>query len=154
MSKTLIAGAAGLQALVGSSLGSTEWKPLEFARIQTFADVTDDHQWIHVDRERIAKESPFGRPLAHGYLTLSLVAGLFFELLELQGFKMVINYGCNKVRFPSPLREGDRYRLTMGIVSATAISEDWVEVVLSAAIEIEGAKKPACAAEVVYRFQV
>lgn len=162
MSKTLIAGAAGLQSLVGSSLGSTEWKPLTFERIQTFADATDDHQWIHVDRDRIAKESPYGRPLAHGYLTLSLVAGQFFELLDLQGFKMIINYGANKVRFPSPLREGDRYRLTMSLVSATPLladpskpdSYEWIEVVLGANIEVDGAKKPACAAEVVYRFQV
>ena len=99
-----IEGAAGLAAYANQPIGSTDWEPMTFERIQAFADATGDHQWIHVDRERIAKESPFGAPIAHGYLTLSLVAGRFFELLELDGFAMVINYGTGKVRFPNPLR--------------------------------------------------
>src|SRR3954471_17348397 len=107
-----ICGSSDLRRLAGQDLAVTAWHALTFERIVAFADATGDHQWIHVDRERISKESPFGAPVAHGYLTLSLVAGLFFEVLSLDGFKLVINYGANKVRFPSPLKEGDRYRLS------------------------------------------
>lgn len=148
---TKIAGAAGLQAVVGQDLGATAWKTMEFSRIQAFAGATDDHQWIHVDRERIAKESPFGAPIAHGYLTLSLVAGGFFEVLELEGFKMIINYGCNKVRFPTPLKEGARFRLSLKMAEVKPAG-DWLEAVFVATVEIDGSSKPACVAECVYRF--
>ncbi len=147
----VIDGAAGLQEWAGKEIGSTEFEAMTFERIVAFADATGDHQWIHVDRERIAKESPFGKPIAHGYLTLSLVAGKFFELLDLQGFKLVINYGCNKVRFPHPLTEGSNWRLSINVGDVTARG-DWWEAIFLAAIEIEGAKKPACVAECVYRF--
>ncbi|MCB9745026.1 MAG: MaoC family dehydratase [Alphaproteobacteria bacterium] len=148
----LINGAQGLLDHSGEALGATEWETMTFERIQAFADATDDHQWIHVDRERIAKESPFGAPIAHGYLTLSLVAGKFFDLLELQGFDMVINYGLEKVRFPNPLKEGQRFRLafTLGNVSE---KRGWYEALFIATIEIEGEAKPACVAEAVYRFK-
>lgn len=150
---TTITSIDDLQPLVGQSLGQSDWQPLDFARIQAFAGATGDHQWIHVDRERIAKESPFGAPIAHGYLTLSMVAGLFFEVLVLEGFAMIINYGCNKVRFPTPLKEGDRFRLALSLQSLTPIPESkWWEMTLTAQIEVEGARKPACVAEVVYRL--
>ena len=108
-----ISGAAGLFEHANAALGATEWQPMTLDRIRAFADATDDHQWIHVDEARIAKESPFGAPIAHGYLTLSLVAGNFFRVLSLEGMKMVINYGTNKVRFPHPLKAGDNYRLAL-----------------------------------------
>ena len=146
-----IRGADGLRAHVGQELGTTPFEPLTFERIRTFADATDDHQWIHVDRERIAKESPFGAPIAHGYLTMSLIAGKFFELLDLQGFKMVINYGANKVRFPNPLKEGMNFRLSMRFAELHDRGE-WLEAVFVATIEIEGEAKPACVAEVLYRY--
>ncbi len=149
--KTRLASVEDLQANVGELLGVSEWKEMPFSRIQAFADVTGDQQWIHVDRERIAAESPFGVPIAHGYFTLSLVAGLFFEVLELEGFKLVINYGCNKVRFPNPLKEDARYRLSLTLQSTRQIKE-WWEIVFAATIEIEGERKPACFAEVVYRL--
>ena len=149
---TLINGADGLRALAGQSLGSTEWQTMAFERIQAFADATDDHQWIHVDVERAKAESPFGGPIAHGYLTLSLVAGKFFELVQLEGFKMVINYGCNKVRFPNPLKEGMRYRLALTLAEVAERGE-WIESTFVATIEIEGQAKPACVAEVLYRYQ-
>ncbi len=149
---TPIAGAAGLQALANQALGSTDWEVMTFERIQAFADATDDHQWIHVDKERIAKESPFGAPIAHGYLTLSLVAGKFFEIVELQGFGMVINYGTAKVRFPNPLKAGDRFRMSMTLGEVAEKKGGWWEAVFHAAIEVEGASKPACAAECIYRF--
>ena len=148
---TTIHGADGLRNLAGKDLGATAWQTMEFARIQAFADATDDHQWIHVDRERIAKESPFGAPIAHGYLTLSLVAGLFFELVQLEGFQMVINYGCNKVRYPNPLKEGMRYRLAMTLAEV-AERKEWLEATFVATIEVEGQSKPACVAECVYRY--
>ncbi len=149
---TVVAGAAGLQSLAGHPLGSSEWQEMRFERIQRFAEASGDFQWIHVDRERIARESPFGRPLAHGYLAMSLVGGLFFEVVELQGFQLVINCGCNKVRFPSPLREGDRYRLTLSLGDVKSLGE-WLEGTFQATIELDGQAKPACAAEVVYRFK-
>src|SRR5437763_15089140 len=124
---------------------------MTFEAIQKFADATGDHQWIHVDRERIARESPFGKPIAHGYFTVSLIAGLFFELVEVKNFAMVINYGLNKVRFPAPLKEGQRYRLAVKLGDAKEISNG-IEGLIQAAIEIVGESKPACVAELVYRF--
>ena len=124
---------------------------MTFEMIQAFADATGDQQWIHVDKARIAKESPFGAPIAHGYFTLSLVAGKFFDLLELENMAMVINYGTNKVRFPNPLKEGARYRLNLKLGDVTE-KKGWYEGIFLAAIEIEGEAKPACVAECVYRF--
>lgn len=151
MGKTAIDGVAGLKALVGKELGQTPWTEMTYDAIVKFADATGDHQWIHVDKERIAKQSPFGKPIAHGYLTLSLIAGLFFELVEVKNFGMVINYGLNKVRFPSPLKEGQRYRLNVKLGGAKEI-EGGMEGLLAATVEIEGEPKPACVAELVFRF--
>lgn len=151
MSRTLIDGAPGALALSGADLGATAWRPLPFETIVAFADATGDHQWIHVDRARALAESPFGAPIAHGYLTLSLIAGQFFELVELQGFKLVINYGCNKVRFPNPMKADARWRLAMKLGEVKPAGE-WIECVFLASIEIEGATKPACVAECVYRL--
>lgn len=147
-----ITSAADLHALSGKALGASDWRTMSFERIQNFAEATEDHQWIHVDRERIDAESPFGAPIAHGYLTLSLVAGLFFEVITLDGMAMVINYGTNKVRFPNPLKEGDRFRLAIAMGEVTDKKGGWVEAIFDATIEIDGADKPACAARCVYRF--
>lgn len=147
-----IQGADDLRARANSAIGATEWEVMTFERIQAFAAATEDHQWIHVDRERIAKESPFGAPIAHGYLTLSLVAGRFFDLIDLQGMEMVINYGTNKVRFPNPLKEDNRFRLSIQLGDVTDKRGGWIEAIFHAAIEIEGEAKPACAAECVFRF--
>jgi acyl dehydratase len=151
MPKTIIDGVAGLKALEGKDLGTSEWKTLRYEDIKAFADATGDHQWIHVDRERARTESPFGAPIAHGYYTLSRIAGLFFEVAEVRGFRAALNYGLNKVRFPSPLKEGARYRLVMKVAQVKDV-EGGVEGVLPATIEIEGQPKPACAAEVVFRY--
>jgi acyl dehydratase len=149
--KTAIDGFAGLKSLVGKELGVSPWREMTYDAIRKFADATLDHQWIHVDKERIARESPFGKPIAHGYFTLSLIAGLFFELVEVKGFAMVINYGLNKVRFPAPLKEGQRYRLKVKLGEVKEIANG-AEGLLEAAVEIEGEAKPACAAELVFRF--
>src|SRR5438552_12837603 len=119
--------------------------------ISKCAYATGDHQWIHVDKERIACGTPFGKPIAHGYFTVSLVAGLFFELVEVRNFAMVINYGLNKVRFPAPLKEGQRYRLAVKLGDVKEIPNG-VEGLMNATIEIEGETKPACVAELVFRF--
>lgn len=151
MPKTIIDGIAGLKSLEGKELGTSEWKTLRYEDIKAFADATGDHQWIHVDRERTKKESPFGAPIAHGYYTLSRIAGLFFEVVEVRGFKAALNYGLNKVRFPAPLKEGARYRLSLKVAQVKDV-DGGVEGVLPATIEIEGLPKPACVAEVVFRY--
>ncbi len=151
MEKTRIEGLAGLQALVGKSLGSGEWHNLKFEDIERFADATGDHQWIHVDRERIARESPFGAPIAHGYYTLSRVAALFLDLVDITGFSGVLNYGLNKVRFPSPLKEGATYRLSSTLTEVNEV-KGGVEAVFVNTIEIQGEAKPALVAETVFRF--
>jgi len=144
-------GAAGLQTHANSDLGTTEWKTMTFEDIVRFGEVTGDMQWIHVDRERALKESPFGAPIAHGYFTLALVAGGFMDVVTMDGFKLVINYGTNKVRFPNPLKEGARWRLNLKLGDVTQ-KKDWFEGIFVAAIEIDGEAKPACVAECVYRF--
>jgi acyl dehydratase len=149
--KTIIEGLAGLQAMVGKELGVGEWKSLRYEDIKAFADATGDHQWIHVDRERCKRESPFGVPVAHGYFTLARIAGLFFELVEIKGFSAVLNYGLNKVRFPSPLKEGARYRLVAKMGELKEV-QGGVEGTMSCTVEIENEPKPACAAESVFRY--
>ena len=150
MGKVAIEGLSGLKALAGKDLGASEWRPMRFEDIQKFADVTGDQQWIHVDRER-AKTGPFGAPIAHGYFTVSLIAGLFFSMVESKGFKAVLNYGLNKVRFPAPLKEGKRYRLALKLAEVKEVSGG-ADAQFAATIEIEGEPKPACAAELIYRF--
>ena len=150
MAKTMIDGMAGLNGLSGKELGTSPWKTMTYEDIKRFADATGDHQWIHVDRERAAK-GPFGKPIAHGYFTVSLIAGLFFELVEIKGFHLVVNYGLNKVRFPAPLKEGQRYRLNIKLGEVKPVSGG-AEGLIAATVEIEGETKPACAAEVVFRF--
>jgi acyl dehydratase len=148
---TVIEGLAGLKGQAGKELGTSEWQKLAFEDIVRFADATGDHQWIHVDRERIKKESPFGAPIAHGYFSLSRIAGLFFQVVQVKGFALVVNYGLNKVRFPSPLKEGARYRLALKLAEVSEV-KGGVEGIFHATVEIEGEPKPACAAEVVFRF--
>ncbi len=151
MDRTVIDGIAGLERLVGKELGVTPWRTLRFEDIVRFADATGDRQWIHVDRERIARESPFGTPVAHGYYSLSIIAALLFDLLEIRGVSMVVNYGLNRVRWPAPLKEGATYRLCCKLleVKPTAGAHD---ALMQATIEIDGEAKPACVAEIVYRF--
>lgn len=149
--KTIIEGLEGLRAVAGKQLGASEWKQLTDEDIVRFAEATGDFQWIHVDRERCKRESPFGVPIAHGYFSVSRIAGLFFEIVEVRGFALVLNYGLNKVRFPAPLKSGSRYRLSIELKELKDIANG-VEALLLANIEVEGQPKPTCAAEVLYRF--
>ena len=139
-----------LRAAVGRELGHSDWLEIEQARINLFADATDDHQWIHVDLEK-AREGPFGGPIAHGYLTLSLVNHFLPQLIEVRGAKMGINYGCNKVRFPAPVPAGSRIRAT-GQITEVENVPGGVQVVVRVSLENESGGKPACVAETVSRW--
>jgi acyl dehydratase len=142
--------AAALTGAVGRDLGNTEWLEVTQERIQQFADATDDHQWIHVDIER-ARQGPFGVPIAHGYLTLSLLSHFLPQLLSVPSAKLAINYGCNQVRFPAPVPVGSRIRGNGEIVEATEVPGG-VQVAVRVAVEVEGGGKPACVADAVTRF--
>ncbi|MEU6408147.1 MaoC family dehydratase [Microbispora sp. NPDC046933] len=139
-----------IKALAGKDLGHSGWLEISQERVNTFADATDDHQWIHIDPDRAA-DGPFGGTIAHGYLTLSLVIPLFNELLHIQGVKMSINYGLDKVRFPSPVKVGARIRLGATVASVEDVPGDGVQMSLDFTVEIEGAGKPACVARAIYR---
>jgi acyl dehydratase len=147
---TTAKGLDGLLALAGRDLGRTEWLEITQDRVNTFADATGDHQWIHTDPER-AKEGPFGGPIAHGYLTLSLIIPLFGDLLEIEGTSMSVNYGLEKVRFPSPVPVGSRIRLHGTVDSVEEVKGNGVQMVLTFTVEVEGSTKPACVAQAVYR---
>ncbi|MFD5844537.1 MaoC family dehydratase [Streptomyces chartreusis] len=139
-----------LKKLSGTDLGTSDWIEITQSRIDTFADATDDHQWIHVDPQR-ATEGPFGTPIAHGYLTLSLFIPLFTELLDVQGVATKVNYGLNKVRFPSPVKVGSRIRL-VGKLAEVEEVPGGVQIAVDGTIEIEGATKPAAVLTSLSRF--
>jgi acyl dehydratase len=139
-----------LAELVGSELGVSEWLEIDQARVNTFADATDDHQWIHVDPARAAA-GPFGGPIAHGYLTLSLVVPLLEQVLTVTDAGLGVNYGLNKARFPAPVPVGSKIRLRVALAGAEPVAGG-VQVSLDCTVEIEGGSKPACAAQPVYRF--
>jgi acyl dehydratase len=141
---------ADLQKAVGTSLGYTDWLTIDQARINTFADATDDHQWIHVDAERAAA-GPFGTTIAHGYLTLSLLPALVAGRFSVAGARMGVNYGVNKVRFPAPVPVGSRVRGLIEVLEVTEITGA-VQVVAKVTVEREGGDKPVCVAETVSRI--
>ena len=140
-----------LLALVGADLGVTGWEDVEQARVDRFADATGDPQWIHVDVERALAESPFGGPIAHGYLTLSLVNLFLPQLLTVDGASMGVNVGLDRVRFPAPVPVGSRVR-GRGEVLAAEEAKGGVQVTVRVTVEVEGADKPACIADTVSRF--
>ena len=141
---------AELTARAGTDLGRSDWTEITQDRINLFADATGDHQWIHVDPER-AKAGPFGRPIAHGYLTLSMLIPLFNELLVVNGVSMAVNYGLNKVRFPAPVPVDSKIRLAGRLAEVTAAGGG-VQAVFDFTVEVDGSDKPACVAQAVYRF--
>jgi acyl dehydratase len=151
MSTVEVQGIEGLKALQGKEIGPSEWRTVTQEDIDTFADLTGDHQWIHTDVERAKTESPFGTTIAHGNLTLSLIDGLRIELLESTGFKLGVNYGWNKVRFPAPVPSGSRIRATAEIVEVEEVGGGWFQVVTRFTVEVEGNEKPACVADSVGR---
>ncbi|GAA1079879.1 MaoC family dehydratase [Tsukamurella spumae] len=140
-----------LLGMVGQTLGTTEWVSIDQDRIDLFADATDDHQWIHVDPERAAK-GPFGGTIAHGYLTLSLAPVLLQEALVVEEYSAALNYGLDKVRFPSPVPVGSRLRATVGLVSAQD-KKGAIEAVFRLTYEVDGAERPACIADTVVLYR-
>lgn len=143
-------GIEEIKALAGKDLGHGDWLEITQGRIDLFADATDDHQWIHIDPERAAA-GPFGATIAHGYLTLSLLIPLFNDLLEISGVRMSVNYGLEKVRFPSPVPVGGKIRLACKVAGVEEIPGDGVQMVLDFTVELDGSAKPACVARAVYR---
>ena len=141
---------AGVLAAVGRDLGTTDWMTLTQDRINRFADATDDRQWIHVDEARAA-EGPFGGCIAHGYLTLSLANKFLPELVIYDNLKMGVNYGCERVRFPFPVRAGSRIRGGAEIAECEEVAGG-VQAIIKITVEIEGAAKPACIVENVTRY--
>jgi len=137
-------------ALAGKDLGHSDWLEITQERVNQFAEATGDHQWIHVDVER-AKAGPFKGTIAHGYLTLSLVIPLFHQLLEITGVSMGVNYGLEKVRFPSPVPVGSKIRLAGKVESVEPVAGNGAQMVVTFTVEIEGGGKPACVATAVYR---
>jgi acyl dehydratase len=145
-------GIGELQTLVGKELGASAWHEITQERVNAFADVTGDHQWIHVDPERAAA-GPFGGTIAHGYLTLSMLPALMSEVWRVEGVRMGINYGLNRVRFPSPVPVGSRVRV-VGRLQEISPVEGGVQGVVEATVELEGGAKPAAVAETVFRLMV
>ena len=141
---------ASLTGAVGTVLGPGPWLEIDQDRVDLFADATGDHQWIHVDPERAAG-GPFGGTIAHGYLTLSMLPVLMKDLYAVDGVKLGINYGLNKVRFPAPVRVGSKVRLTAEIASVDEIPGG-VQMVLRSTVEADGTDKPVCVAESVVRY--
>ena len=139
-----------LKAQQGNHLGYSQWHTITQEQVNTFARATGDHQWIHVDVER-AKAGPFGGPIAHGYLTLSLAPVLLHEIFSVGNISMGVNYGCNKVRFPSPVPVGSRLRLGAAVGQVEDVAGG-VQATIDLTFEVEEATKPSCVASVLYRY--
>jgi acyl dehydratase len=147
---TVARGLEGLRTLAGADLGPSAWMEITQDRVDTFADATDDHQWIHVDVER-ARTGPFGGTIAHGYLSLALLIPLWTEILPIEDIGMAVNYGLNRVRFPAPVPVGSRIRLHAHVTTVEEV-RDGVQLTVQFTVEIQGRDKPAVVAESVYRF--
>ena len=141
-----------LKEFVGREIGVTGWLSLTQKRIEQFAEATEDRQWIHLDRERACRESPYGTTIAHGFLTLSLVSYFVREAIEIRGgVRMAVNYGLNRVRFPSPVRSDSKIRARIAVRTLKELA-DAVEVTFNVTIESENSDKPCCVAEWVVRY--
>jgi acyl dehydratase len=146
-----IQGIEGLKELEGQHLGYSDWLEIAQERVNTFADATGDHQWIHVDPER-AKDGPFGGTIAHGYLTLSLGPVLMPTIMTVKGIRMGVNYGTGKVRFLSPVKVGSNLRLGAELTKIEELPGNGAQVYMTFTFEIEGSEKPACVAEIIFRY--
>ena len=149
--KAVAHGIEDLRALKDQLVGPSRWREVTQEMVNQFAELTGDDQWIHVDVERAKAESPFGTTIAHGNLTLSLIDGLRRDLSEVSGFKLGVNYGWNKVRFPAPVLVGARVRCYSQIVEVSDVGGGWHQVVTRFTVEAEGGEKPVCVADSVGR---
>ncbi|HME48187.1 MaoC family dehydratase [Mycobacterium sp.] len=137
--------------LVGQELGVGEWKEIDQKRIDAFADVTEDHQWIHIDVDRAKVESPYGTTIAHGFLTLSMIPAMSKDNFRVENAKMAINYGLNKVRFLAAVPAGGRIRARSELIDATKVDDNTVNLAVKHTIELDGSEKPAAVAETIVR---
>ena len=138
--------------LVGQELGVGEWKEIDQKRIDAFADVTEDHQWIHLDVDRAKSESPYGTTIAHGFLTLSLIPGLSRDNFRVDNAKMAINYGLNKVRFLAAVPSGGRIRARSELIDAEKVGDTMVNLTVRQTVELDGSDKPAAVADTIVRL--
>jgi acyl dehydratase len=148
---TVFNSADDILKAVGKPLGESEWMTVTQERINQFADATDDHQWIHVDPAR-AKAGPFGATIAHGYLTLSLCSRFLPQIIEVRGMKMGVNYGCNKLRFPSAVKAGARIRGKGEMIAAEKTPDGGVQAMIRVTVEVENQAKPGCVADTISRY--
>jgi acyl dehydratase len=151
MSSNTTTTLAELPSLKGQVLGTSEWIEVSQDRVNTFADATGDHQWIHVDPERARAESPFGGPIGHGFLTLSLFVPMWAQILTVTDAKMGVNYGLNRLRFPAPVPVGSKIRLTATLVDVEEVTGG-LQLVVGGVIEREGSEKPVCVLESLTRL--
>jgi len=148
---TIFQTPAELSSSIGKHLGHSAWMEVTQQRIQLFADATDDQQWIHVDPER-AKQGPFGAPIAHGYLTLSLVNRFLPEIVEVRGISMGVNYGADRIRFPAPVKVGSRIRGGAELIEVENTKDGGVQAKIRVTVEIEGSERPACVVDTISRY--
>jgi len=148
---TIFQTPAELSSSIGKHLGHSAWMEVTQERIQLFADATDDQQWIHVDPER-AKQGPFGAPIAHGYLTLSLVNRFLPEIVEVRGISMGVNYGADRIRFPAPVKVGSRIRGGAELIEVENTKDGGVQAKIRVTVEIEGSERPACVVDTISRY--
>jgi acyl dehydratase len=153
MAQTVFESLDEIRAAVGTMLGTSDWFEVTQEQVDLFAEATGDHQWIHVDVERATKESPFGGPIAHGYLTLSLTNLVLPQVIEVRGVALGVNYGTGKVRFPAPVRVGSRVRGTAELTACDDVNGG-VQTTIVITMEIEGGTKPACVVESLSRWLV
>ena len=147
-----INGIEEVRAQIGQTIGPSDWRTVTQADIDKFAELSGDDQWIHVDVERAKTESPFGTTIAHGNLTLAMIDGFRPELFESTGFKLGVNYGWNKIRFPAPVPVDSRIRGSVETVSVDDVGGSWHQIVYKWTVEVEGSEKPCCVAESVVRL--
>lgn len=150
MMRTTVDTLEDLTALIGQPLGPSSWVDVDQRRIDTFADSTQDHQWIHTDPLR-AKDGPFGGTIAHGYLSLSLLIPMWTEILEVREVATKVNYGLNRVRFPAPVPTGSRLRATATLAAVDPVASG-AQLTIDAVVECDGTDKPACVAQLLFRF--
>ncbi len=142
-----------LETFIGREVGVSDWHAITQHQVQQFADATGDHQWIHLDRDRAQRESPFGTTIAHGFLTLSIISSLMKEAVQIRGARLVVNYGLNRVRFPAPVRADSKVRARFSVLAVKELG-DSLAITFSVTVDCDSAKKPCCVAEWVLRYYV
>ena len=152
MTPTIVPSIAALKGLIGQKLGTSEWTTVSQKQIDSFAEATGDHQWIHVDVERAKRESPFKQPIAHGYLTISLAPVLLPQVVRVEGVKMAVNYGLENMRLPAPVPSGSRVRMSAELKDLREMPGGGARATWGLSFEVEGGTKPVCVADAIYVY--